>query len=68
MGRFDKYQETLRQFNEDFGVNFKYEEFDTAVKQNKYIEANFAAERTTLSVENREYMKNFAKLLPQLPE
>lgn len=53
-GTFDKYQEALNQFNAKYGVNYKFEMYETQVLKIKNLQSTFVSHSKT-KVENIVY-------------
>ena len=62
---FTKYQQLATDFNNRFGVNFSYQDFETEVLRDKYVSEGFANSRSNISVENSKYVSEFVKLFDQ---
>jgi hypothetical protein len=59
---FSQYQHLEVKFNQRYGTNFRYSDFETQVKRNQYMEENFASTGSKLSEDNKEYIERFVKL------
>lgn len=59
---FSKYQQLAEKFNQRYGTEFSYSDFETQVKRNQYMEENFASTGSKLSEDNKEYIDRFVKL------
>lgn len=55
---FSKYQYLVDEFNQRYGVDFSYSDFETEVMRKRYI----AESRSKISEENQEYVNRFTSL------
>ena len=62
MGKFDKYQYLVTAFNNKYGLDFSYEEYETTVLKNQNLASVFAMEKKSINMENRVYISKFGAM------
>jgi len=59
---FEKYQERAEKFNAKYGLNFRYEEFETSVEKHKSLEDGLDLGKSAVSIENQFYLLRFGQM------
>ena len=59
---FSKYQHLVDRFNQRYGVDFNYDDFESEVLLNKHLNENFEPRGFVLSEENNKFIDDFVKL------
>ena len=59
---FSKVEERARKFNEDYGLDFSYQEFEYTVQRHKNLEDGLSIGNGGVSVENQFYLSRFGQM------
>lgn len=59
---FEKYEERARKFNEDYGLDFSYQEFEHTVSRHKSLQDGLSIGNGGVSVENQLYLLRFGQM------
>ena len=62
MGKFGKYQHLVTAFNNKYGLDFSYEEYETTVLKNQNLASEFEAKNKSINVENKIYVSQFGAM------